>query len=75
MKREATKLRLNKMLNDDKEEINEATRAAALSDFTHIAKEYFDTENVTLNIKKGKNGSDVTVSFRASRVKNFTTLK
>ena len=63
------------MLNDDKEEINEATRAAALSDFTRLAKEYFDTENVTLSIKKGKSATDVNVSFKASRVKNFATLK
>lgn len=75
MKREATKLRLKKMLNDDKEEINDATRAAVLADFTHIAKEYFDTDTVNLNIKKGKSGTDVSLSFRASRVKNFTTLK
>ena len=75
MKREATKIRLKKMLDDDKEEINDATRAAALSDFTHIAKEYFDTENVALNIKRGKSSTDVTVSFKATRVKNFTTLK
>ncbi len=75
MKREATKLRLKKMLNDDKEDINEATRAAVLSEFTHIAKEYFDTDNVTLSIKKGKAATDVNVSFKATRVKNFTTLK
>lgn len=75
MKREATKLRLKKMLDDDKEEINEATRAAALADFTHIAKEYFDTDHVNFNIKKGKSNIDVTLSFKASRVKNFATLK
>lgn len=75
MKREATKIRLRKMLSDDKEEINDATRAAALADFTHLAKEYFETDNVALNIKKGKSGTDVTVSFRATHVKNFTTLK
>ena len=63
------------MLNDDKEEINDATRAAVLSDFTHVAKEYFDTDRVSLNIKKGKSGTDVAFSFKASRVKNFTTLK
>ena len=75
MKREITKLRLKQMLSDDKEEINDATRAAALADFTHIAKEYLDTNNVSLNIKKGKGCTDVTVSFRASHVKNFSTLK
>ncbi len=75
MKKEMTKLRLKKMLDDDKEEINDATRAAVLAEFTRIAKEYFETEGVALNIKKGKNCTDVAVSFKATRVKNFTVLK
>lgn len=75
MKKEMTKLRLNKMLNDDKEEINEATRAAVLAEFTRVAKEYFDTQNVVLNIKRGKSCTDVALSFKATRVKNFTVLK
>lgn len=75
MKKETTKLRLKKMLNDDKEEINDATRAAALADFTHVAKEYFDTDHVAFNVKRGKSTTDVAISFKATRVKNFTTLK
>lgn len=75
MKKETTKNRLRQMLNDDREEINDATRAAALADFTHIAREYFETENVLMNIKKGKATTDVAVTFKATRVKNFTTLK
>lgn len=75
MKSETTKLRLNRMLNEDREDMNDATKAAAQADFTRLAKEYFETEGVTLSMKRGKGGTDVTVYFKASRVKNFTTLK
>ena len=75
MKRDTTRLRLNKMLSDDREDMNEATKTAAHTDFTRVAREYFDTDNVVFSVKRGKSGIDVTVSFRAARVKNFTTLK
>lgn len=75
MKKETTKIRLKQMLSDDREEMNDATKAAALADFTHIAKEYFETDNVAMNVKKGKSSTDVSVTFKATRVKNFTPLK
>ena len=75
MKKETTKIRLKQMLSDDREEMNDATKAAALADFTHIAKEYFETDNVAMNVKKGKSSTDVSVTFKATRVKNFTSLK
>ncbi len=75
LKRETTKNRLKKMLNEEREELTDATRAAALADLTHVAQEYFEAENPSLQVKKGKNGSEVLFSFRAVRAKNFTTLK
>lgn len=75
MKREATKTRLNNILCGDREDMNEATRAAALNDFTKVAKEYFDTGEINFDMKRGKSGTDVTLSFRATRIKNFTALK
>lgn len=75
MKSEITKSRLDKMLTEDREEMNEATREAALADFTRVAKEYFETDGVAFNMKRLKNGTDVSVTFRAARVKNFTVLK
>ena len=75
MKRETTKQRLDKILNEDREEMNEATRNAALFEFSRVAKEYFETEKVDMNMKHGKYGTDVSVTFRASRVKNFTVIK
>lgn len=74
-KREYTKNRLKAMLSEEREELNEATRAAAIADFTRIAEEYFEAKDLSLSLKKAKNGTDVTVSFRATRAKNFTTLK
>lgn len=74
-KRDDTRNRLKAMLNEEREELNEATRAAAVADFTRIAEEYFDARDLSLSLKRGKNATDVTVSFRATRAKNFTTLK
>lgn len=75
LKRETTRNRLNRMLSEEREELNDATRAAALADFTHVAQEYFEAENAALHLKKGKGGTEVVFSFRATRAKNFTTLK
>lgn len=75
MKSETTRQRLDKIISEDREDINEATRAAAVADFERIAKEYFDTDGVTMTLKRLKNGTDVNIAFRASRVKNFTVLK
>ncbi len=75
MKSKTTKERLDRLITEDREEINDQTRAAVLLEFTHVAREYFDTDNVEMNFKRGKSGTDVSVSFRATRVKNFTVLK
>lgn len=76
MRSETTKSRLNQMLNADKEDMNEATRQAAIADFTRVAKEYFETEGeLSFQTKKNKNNVEITVAFRAVRVKNFTVLK
>lgn len=71
-----TRQRLVKMLEGDKEEMNEATRTAAAADFAHVAQEYFETEgSPEFQVKRTKGGYEVAVSFRAVRVKNFSTLK
>ena len=75
MKSETTKQRLDKILIEDREELNEPTRCAALAEFSRGAREYFETDAVDMNLKRGKYGTDVNVTFRATRVKNFTVLK
>ena len=75
MKSKLTRERLNKILNEDREDLNEPTRAAAHLAFMRVAREFFDTENVEMNVTRGKSGTEVCVQFTASRVKNFTVLK
>jgi len=76
MRSETTKQRLNSIIHADKEEMNDATRAAAVGEFTRVAKEYFETDgDVEMSVKRNRNASEVTVNFRAVRVKNFTLVK
>ncbi len=76
MTRETSRERVLKMLESDKEEMNEPSRAAALRDFAHVAAEYFELDGApVMQIRRGKRGNEVTFTFRAVRVKNFTVLK
>ncbi len=76
MRREETISRIDRLLKSDKTEITEETYAAALSDFTKIANEYFETDgSVNFQINQVKSEFFVTVSFPAVRIKNFTVLK
>ena len=69
------KYRLERMLDRDKEEMNEASRNAALSDFLRVGNEYFDAEpGAKLTIKRVKGVYEINFSFRAYRVKNFSTF-
>lgn len=76
MRSENTKTRLDRMLNADKEEMNEATKTAVIAEFTRVAKEYFETDGeLAFQMRKNKGRLEITIAFRASRVKNFTVLK
>lgn len=76
MRSEKIKNRINRILNCDKEEMNEETRAAAVADFSRIAGEYFETDGeILFSVQKEKNELSVCVRFNAVRVKNFTVLK
>ncbi len=76
MRNEATKARLTGILNADKEEMNAATREAVEQELSRIAREFFEPEGeLSLVTKRVKNGIDVSISFHASRVKNFTVIK
>lgn len=70
------KQRIARLLEQDKEEMNDETRAAATRDMRRVAQEYFELDGgVTLTVGRDKTGFSVAFSFRASRVKNFTALK
>lgn len=68
--------RLNKMLETDKEDMNEGSRNAAIRDFTHVAKEYFEPDgDLALNVKRARTHWEITVTFKTQRIKNFTLIK
>lgn len=67
--------RLERILEQDKAEITEASHAAALADFKRVAEEYFETDGgFLLTMREGKRGKEVVLTFRVVRVKNFKTL-
>ncbi len=69
-------IRLHNILEADKEELNGASKQAAIAHFKRVADEYFEIDGeLGLDMIRGKNGSEVTVKFRIHRVKNFTCLK
>ena len=67
--------RLENLLRRDKAVISEDCEAAAVRDFAHVAQEYFDLDGrVSFSLQEEKNGALVTLTFRITRVKNFTVL-
>ena len=67
--------RLNKMLAADHEDIGEKTREAAIREFLRIADSFFTVEGgLTLNCERKGKDYAVSLSFRASRVKNVHSL-
>lgn len=76
MKERNSKMRLEQMLERDKEEMNEASKRAALADLERVAGEYFDLDNgAKLSVKRIKGAYEVNLTFRAVRVKNFSVLQ
>ena len=76
MREQSQKVRLARMLAEDKEDMNVETKESAVRDFKRIANEYFETDGVPrLSMERDKNGTKVTFTFHAVRVKNFTVLK
>ncbi len=75
MKREE-RSRLARLLEQDKEEMNEESKRAALADFTRVAAEYFELlGEVGLTLSRSPEGFLVSLDFHAVRVKNFTSLR
>ena len=67
--------RLEDLLRRDKAVISEECEAAAVRDFAHVAQEYFDLDGrVSFSLRGEKGGRAVTLTFRITRVKNFTVL-
>ncbi len=74
MKEEERK-RIDDILHRDKAIISDAVEAAAVRDFARVAAEYFELDgDITFSMREEKGKSYVSVNFRITRVKNFTTL-
>ncbi len=67
--------RLEDLLRRDKAVISDEVEAAAVRDFARVAQEYFDLDGrVSFSLREEKGGGLVTLTFRITRVKNFTVL-
>ncbi len=69
------RMRLERILEQDKEEMSEPSRKAALRDFKRVAEEYFETDGgFSLTLRRDAKGKEVLFSFRMVRAKNFTVI-
>lgn len=76
MRSQENRLRVDRMLDADKEALNEASKKEALKAFARVANEFFETDgNVDMALSQAKRGMEVTVSFHIVRVKNFNLVK
>ncbi len=70
------KERLENLLRRDKAVISEECEEAAVRDFAHVAEEYFELDGeMGFSVREDRGKTLVTVSFRVTRVKNFTRLR
>ncbi|MBQ9081612.1 MAG: hypothetical protein IJY26_03130 [Clostridia bacterium] len=68
--------RASRVINADKSAMSEECRAVALRDFLHVAREYFDLKGLpSLEIVNKSGEYDISVRFKADRVKTFYLLK
>ena len=69
------KKRIDDLLQRDKAIITDAVEAAAVREFARIAAEFFELDgDITFSMREEKGKSFVSINFRITRVKNFTTL-
>lgn len=74
--KEEERARLMRLIGQDREGLNAESREEALKDFLIVAREFFEvTGEPEFTIVKERKGFDVTLRFKADRVKNFTAIK
>ncbi len=74
--KEEDKKRLTGFIEQDRAGLNRESREASLKAFRHVAEEFFEiTGEMDFNVTKERHGFDVTLHFKAGRVKNFTLIK
>ena len=70
------KERLENILRHDKAIISGACEAAAVRDFAHVAEEYFELDGqMNFSVREERGKTMVLLTFRVTRVKNFTQLR
>lgn len=68
--------RVNSVIQADKSVMSDGCKMLVLQDFAKKFEEYFDLQTPpNMEIVFTKGGYDVTVRFRAERVKKFNVLK
>ncbi len=74
--KEEERARLLRLIGQDREGLNHESREEALRDFLIVAREFFEVSGEPeFSIVKERRGFDVTLRFKADRVKNFTAIK
>ncbi len=74
--KEEDRIRLSRLIGQDREGLNAESKAEASRSFLRVAEEFFEvTGNLGFDIVKERKGFDVTLHFKADRVKNFTAIK
>ena len=74
--KEEQRVRVSRLIDGDRREMNEESAQAAKKELERIAEEFFETDGKsTLTVERGKRDFFVTFTFSAKRVKNFSALK
>lgn len=68
-------VRINNILSADKLPMDPECRKVALQDIKNTLSEYFELENLRMEIKENGRGFSVSITFNALRVKSFNLLK
>ena len=73
--KEEDRLRISRLIEQDREGMNQSSRDEALKSFLHVASEFFElTGQPEFTVTRERRGFDVTLHFKADRVKNFTSI-
>lgn len=74
--KEADRLRLVRLMEQDREGLNEESKREAHRHFQHVAEEFFELSGgLELTVNRERRGFDVVLHFKADRVKNLTAVR
>lgn len=68
-------IRMNNILSADKLPMDGECQTVALKDIERVLNEYFETENLTMDITESGRYFSVEIKFTAIRIKTFNLLK